>query len=56
MTDLQMLGNSLCEFGLVTTYQRSSAIYLPKSLPKVKPKYHDHHQSKISQKLAKLTE
>ena len=30
MTDLQMLGNSSCEFGLVSTYQRFSAEFDPK--------------------------
>ena len=30
MTDLQMLGISFCEFGLVSTYQRFSAAFLPK--------------------------
>jgi len=33
MTDLQMLGNSFCEFGLVSTYQRSSAVFDPKVHP-----------------------
>ena len=27
MTDLQMLGNCFCEFGLVSTYQRFSAAF-----------------------------
>ena len=33
MTDLQMLGNSFCEFGLVSTYQRFSATFRPKIVP-----------------------
>ena len=36
MTDLQMLGNSFCEFGLVSTistYQRFKAALRPKSAP-----------------------
>ena len=33
MTDLQMLGNSFFGFGLVSTYQRFSAAFLPKSAP-----------------------
>ena len=28
-----MLGKSFCEFGLVSTYQRFSAAFLPKSAP-----------------------
>ena len=32
MTDLQ-IGNSFCEFGLVSTYQRFSAAFWPKSAP-----------------------
>ena len=31
MTDLQMLGKSVCKFGLVSTHQRFSATFLPKS-------------------------
>ena len=31
MTELQMLGNSFCEFGLVSTYQRFSATFWPQS-------------------------
>ena len=31
MTDLQMLGNSFCEFGLVSTNQRFSAAFDPKA-------------------------
>ena len=30
MTDLQTLGNSLCEFGLVSTYQRFVPLFDPK--------------------------
>ena len=33
MTDLRMLGNSFCKLGLVSTYQRFSAAFLPKSSP-----------------------
>ena len=33
MTDLQMLGNSFCEFGLVSKYQRFNDVYWPKSAP-----------------------
>ena len=32
MTDLQMLGNSFCKFGLVSKYQRFSAAFWPKTL------------------------
>ena len=33
LTDLQMLGNSFWEFGLVSTYQRFRAAFWPKSAP-----------------------
>ena len=33
MTELQMLGNRFCEFGLVSTYQRLSVTFRPKSAP-----------------------
>ena len=33
MTDLKVIGNSFCEYGLVSTYQRFSDAFWPKSTP-----------------------
>ena len=51
MTDLQILGSSFCEFDLVSTYQRFSAPFWPKSAPFWKWSYKDVGPAAICFKL-----